>query len=448
MQSDFLFDVENLPPHWIAIKKGWQENCSRLSEALVSLTTNDLGLHSLIMGSTGSGKTVLIQQMLARNAISNTSTIILDARGDLVNAALEIFAGHVPPERVVIFDLAETIRPFGYNPIHTKEDATFPVLSVLDAIAKESPSGIGVQTAETLKNALLLCAFNDKSITCLEDLFYNTDFRQSLYPQSSHSVRVFWENYDKASLERQVTSLAMPCLNKISLLLAPKAVQRCLDSEPVDLGRHLNMPGSVLLCSCRIDQTSGAGKMFGSMLVSSICREVFARISIPESRRNPVHLIVDEFHNFSTHDFEKILAEGRKFRLFLTVATQVMAQLDTRIRSLILNGVGCKVILRTGREDGLVLSRDLTGDAKAIDFNSFAQGQAVLWRRGQELIEIEINEPIVADPGSLSPEAQAFRSAIFARQPFYVDKSVESSQAVAQQSQPRPNRRVSLENWL
>lgn len=157
--------------------------------------------------------------------------------------------------------------------------------------------------------------------------------------------------------------------------------------------------------------------MFGNLVLSSICREVFGRVNIDESARNPVRLYVDEFENLvgdSAQEFESILAEGRKYRLHLAAGHQTLAQLTPKLRSLILNNIGCKVVMRTGREDGAILSKDLTGDPKKINFSDLPVGEAMLWRRSQELVGVEINRPIVHGGGKRSAQAQKYIEQIHA----------------------------------
>ena len=187
----------------------------------------------------------------------------------------------------------------------------------------------------------------------------------------------------------------------------------------------------------------------GAMMLSAICREIFARIDRPETKRNPVHLYVDEFENFSMADFETILAEGRKFGLHLILANQVLAQLNTRMRSMILNNVGFKVVFRTGREDSSILSRDLTGDPKAYDLPTFPVGEALLWTKSQPLVHIEVNEPLIKDVGFADEETKAYIRAVKDQAPPFVGFSQKPTVITHEpKAQHKPAPRASLEDWL
>src|SRR5207253_7000538 len=142
-----------------------------------------------------------------------------------------------------------------------------------------------------------------------------------------------------------------------------QALRRMLGhSHLLDLGRHLDTPGSIFLVSLAVDELHAAGRMVGRLALANLCREIFARVGIPESMRNPVRVFIDEFEHFGLSEIETVLAEGPRFGLSLVVAHQTLAQLSPRMRSMVLANVGTNVIFRRGREAGATLSRDLAGD--------------------------------------------------------------------------------------
>ncbi|MBS1701417.1 MAG: type IV secretion system DNA-binding domain-containing protein [Armatimonadetes bacterium] len=399
--------LPEIPRHWVGIKKDWLDTCTSLGEALVSVPLDLLKTHAYAIGATGSGKTTAIHHFMSQDILERHSLVVLDMRGDLVNAALELCAGRVHPQKIKLFDLREKERPTGFNPLYGSGEPFIRALNVLDAIANESES-FGVQLAETLRHSLILLAESQEPLTNLERLLTDARYRDSLL-RGSQNVPQFWERYSELSPDKQAGYVA-PVVNKVSLLFATEGLRRMLGSEnPTDLGGHLNTPGTVTLISLAVDELHGAGRMMGSLFLSSICREIFGRVGIPERERVPVHLIVDEFENFSMKEFESIFAEGRRFGLSLFIANQTLAQLSTKMRSLILNNVGVKLYFRTGRDDAPTLSKDLTGDLKALDLSSLEVGEAMLWHRGIQPTLIEINAPLFANTGKASKAAIELR---------------------------------------
>lgn len=432
---------------WIGIRKGW-EQAGRLEESLVSLPTEDLKTHAMVIGATGSGKTNLLHHLIAQDLLRGHSIVVLDMRGDLASAALEFCAGNVEPSNIALFDLREREKPLGFNPIAGSGEPYFRALAVLEVIASESESW-GVQLSETLRNAILLLAETRKALPSLERLLHDASFRNALLARSGEQTIIdFWERYGELSKDKQA-ALAVPVLNKVSLLFATKALRGTLGHPtPLQLANHLDTKGSVTLVSLAVDELHGAGRMMGNLMLSAITREVFARVNTSEAQRNPIRLYVDEFENFSTTVFEQILAEGRRFGLSVVLAHQTLAQLTPKVRSMILNNVGVKVVFRTGREDGATLCKDLTSDPKAYDLTTLPVGEAVLWRRNKPIEHVEINAPLIKSVGAKSEAVRALLRELKDAIPEITKET--SIEKVAEDPQPqRKNRpQEGLEDWL
>ncbi len=408
-----------VPRHWIGVRKHWQRICRSLGEALVSLPPEALETHGLVIGATGSGKTNLIHHLCAQDILRGHSVVVLDARGDLSIAILELAArAKVDPSRLTFLNLREKDRPTGFNPLSGDGEAYYRALCVLDAVAAESDSW-GVQIAETLRNAVLLLAEAKGTLTELESLFYNPHSRRALMQRAySENVLAFWQRYNQLSPDRQ-GALAGPVLNKVSMLFATETLRKVLGHfEPLDLARCVNTPGSIILVSLAVDELHSAGWMLGSIFLSSLCREIFSRTELAESQRVPVRVYVDEFEHFGMREFESILAEGRRFKCSAILAHQTLAQLTPKMRSMILGNVGVKVVFRAARHDADILCKDLTGNIKSFDLAAFKIGEALVWRRGEEPVHVEVNAPLIRDVGRPSVAAQKLLHAIRMRTPL------------------------------
>lgn len=399
---------------WIGIERGWELLGKRPTDALVSISGSQLATHAHVIGATGSGKTNLIHHLIAQDIENGQAFVVLDLRGDLVNAAVELCESQIDPSKVKIIDLRERNRPFGFNPLSGAGEPYFRALASLAAIESQAGSW-GVQLEETLRNALMLLGRCGQPLTRLEQLLSDHSFRKACLAQAQqdYGLQMFWSEFEGLSKEKQ-RSLSMPVMNKISLLLATDTLRRILSHpDPIDLESHLNTPGSVLLVSLAVDQLHGAGRMMGNMILASICREIFARVDMPESRRNPVRIYVDEFENFNMDSFDSLLTEGRRFKCSLVLGHQTFAQLTPKMRSLVLNNVGVKVAFRTGRDDSHAISRDLFGDPSAYDFTGLAPGESILWRKGQETIELEVNQPLFKSAGARSRQGAAYLRQVY-----------------------------------
>ena len=356
------------PRHWVGIEKGWEGKGGNPLDHLVSLDAHRLATHCLVLGATGGGKTNLIHHVVAGAALAGRSLVVLDLRGDLVASCLEILAAAgTDPRLVEAIDLRERDRPTGWNPLGGEGESYFAALGVLDAIEAEHKE-LGVQLAETLRYALMLLAECAEPLTRLESLFYDGGFLRSCIERCvSENVAAFWERFDALSTDRR-QALAMPVVNKVSMLFATEGLRRTFGHpSPLDLRRHLDTPGSALLVSLACGRAA-RGRAHGGP--DAPRRRSGARCprasNVSEARRNRVLLVVDEFENFAGRDFESILAEGsaasgcQPSRL----APDALAAEPAARARILLGNVGVKVAFRLGRDDSATMSRDMTGDPK------------------------------------------------------------------------------------
>ena len=76
------------------------------------------------------------------------------------------------------------------------------------------------------------------------------------------------------------------------------------------------------------------------------------RVAVAPEERQPVHVYVDEFHEFATAGLARFLAAARKCNVGLTLAHQRLAALHPLMREAILGAVGHVVLFRQGADDG------------------------------------------------------------------------------------------------
>ncbi len=428
------------PRNTVGISGGWRDR-KLLRESWVTVSSNDLSRGLYAIGATGTGKTTFLMQILAHDIQRQHSTVLFDHRGDLANGLVELAAGRVHPENFALLDLRDKDRPLGLNPLIGSGEFYIRALGVLDAIEVES-STWGVQLEETLRNALLALATVGASLVDLDSLLHNARCRRVVIRGlTNERLRSYWERFDMLSPERQAL-LASPVLNKLSALLSVDTIRAVLGHpDPIDLTAHLSTRGSIFATSLAVDQMHSSGRTLGRMVLASISRELFARTELPESERNPVRLVLDEFEVFQDQMIEDILAQGRKYGYPCLLAHQTLAQISPRMRALIFGNVGMIAAFRVSRDDGAVLSKHMTGDAKAIDFTSLPTGHCVLWKVGHEPVMVECNAPLIKEFGRVSPAARAFRQRL---RDLIPQREVPAPTEEAGSTEPPP----SLEDWI
>ena len=87
---------------------------------------------------------------------------------------------------------------------------------------------------------------------------------------------------------------------------------------------------------------------------------MLARADIPERKRVPCHIYIDEYHNFVSDSLEETFAEGRKYKTYLTVATQVTGQgMSSEMQKNIFGNVNVKLIGKAGYESRQMMMKQM-----------------------------------------------------------------------------------------
>jgi hypothetical protein len=107
--------------------------------------------------------------------------------------------------------------------------------------------------------------------------------------------------------------------------------------------------------------------LLGGMIITRLYANAMQRASIPESERRDFYLYVDEFQNFATETFVKILSEARKYALNLIVTHQYIDQLLPEIQTAVFGNVGTIMNFVVGQQDANRLAKEFAPDLTAED---------------------------------------------------------------------------------
>ena len=98
--------------------------------------------------------------------------------------------------------------------------------------------------------------------------------------------------------------------------------------------------------------------LIGAMLITKFQLAAMNRVDRSEGERRDFYLYVDEFQNFATTSFIKILSEARKYKLNLTMANQYMAQIPIEVQKAILGNAGSIVSFTIGADDARIIMKE------------------------------------------------------------------------------------------
>ena len=338
------------------------------------------GLH--VIGPTGSGKSVLLTNLIIQDLRDGHAVIVLDPKGDLVADVLQ----RVPPQRwddVIVIDPLDTERPVGFNVLDTHGNPPELVVDNLVGImARVWAPSWGPRTADLLTHGLLSLVGRSGVTLCdLPRLFLDAAYRRSIIATVDDPVALqpFWGWFDSLSPAEQAHVLG-PILNKLRALLRPTL--RRLLGQPVglDLGEVFRAKRVVLvpLSAGTLGEESAA--MLGSLFFARLWQAGQARIQLSPERRHPVMVYIDEFQqliNLPT-PLGEVLAQARGHGLGLIVAHQHLHQLDSRLRSDVLANARSRVIFTPSRQDAVLLAPELAGAIPPDELQQLARYEVVI----------------------------------------------------------------------
>jgi type IV secretory pathway TraG/TraD family ATPase VirD4 len=193
------------------------------------------------------------------------------------------------------------------------------------------------------------------------ELLTNEHYRAKIVEKMSDQVlKNFWIN-EFAKMSPQMRSEAVsPILNKVGQFLSSQTIRNIVGSptSTVDLEDMMNQGKIVLvnLSQGKLGEDSSA--LLGAMIITKIQLAAMNRVYVAEGERRDFYLYVDEFQNFATTSFIKILSEARKYRLDLTLANQYIGQIDEDVQKAIFGNAGSIASFSVGATDARILAKE------------------------------------------------------------------------------------------
>ncbi len=323
--------------------------------------------HGLIVGPTGSGKSVLATHLAVADAAAGHGLIVVDPKdGGLIDA----IAGALPEDRlddVIVVDPTES-TVVGFDPLAstpaTRELVVDRVLGLMTSIWGRDL--VGPRSADIIRHVLLTIAASETlRLTEAPRLIADASFRRRVLKATTlgFEVRAWWEWVDGLSAGEWVAMTA-PVLNKLRAFVGRTPVANTLgqNAPALDFARVLRERQIVLVrlpVGLLGDETTG---LIGALLINQLWNAVAARAGISAERRRPVSVIIDEVGTvlrFPGSSIETMLTQARGYSVGVTLAAQHLSQLPTDVCTAALTNARTKVVFPCGRDDAGVFAREL-----------------------------------------------------------------------------------------
>ncbi len=324
---------------------------------------NDRRRHVYIIGKTGSGKSTLIANMAINDLRNKRGFAIIDPHGDLC----EVLLDYIPSFRindVVYVDPSKTDRSISLNPLEVTDEAQRELIvsGMLAIFKKIYGTSWGPRLEYILRNTLLSVSIMPQpTLLMVPEMLGNDRFRAKVVDRLEDPVlRSFWLNEFANYTDKLRAEAVSPIQNKVGQFLASTVMRNILrhPTSTIDL-RKIMDEGKILLLNLsqgKIGEDNAA--LLGAMFITKIQLAAMGRVNVPEEERRDFYLYVDEFQNFATTSFIKILSEARKYRLNLILANQYIAQIDEDVRAAIFGNAGTLLSFLVGATDALYLAKE------------------------------------------------------------------------------------------
>lgn len=401
--------------------------------------------HMALFGKSGVGKTTLMRNMILWDIWNGSGVTVIDPHGQLIEEILE----NIPRGRtndVIYFKPADLERVGSINILEKVPRAYQPLVvsSIVSTFKTIWASAWGPQSEYLLTN-FCFALVSQKANSSLLDLLRminDASFRERIFQNVDDSVlQMFYRTYEYEWDDEQRAKASAPLLNKISAFATNPLLRAVIGQHRSSFDFRKLMDGKkILLC----DLSKGAlgsdiASLLGSLITTKLYLAALSRQNTPEAARIPHYFYIDEVHNF-THgiDLSAILAEARKYRLSLTVATQTLAQLrkhNDEIVPAIFGNCGTLISFRVSGEDASLLAREFASDVIATQLENLPDYELYL----RTLLLPEGNNALIA--------SDAERHTAYP--PFYNNTDAQDRDRVRNVSFERFTRpRQTVDTWL
>ena len=327
------------------------------------IRTDDRRRHVYVIGKTGMGKTVLLENLMLSDIYAGHGCCYVDPHGDTAERLID----YIPSWRlndVVYFNPADMDYPVGFNILEAVDERhKHLVASGMMGVFQKIWENMWSSRMEYILNNTILALLDNPGQTLLgiNRLLSDADFRKRIVGNVKDPVvKQFWLVEFASYNEKYAQEAVAPIQNKIGQFLSATIIRNIVAQVKSTINvRELMDEQKILIINLskgRIGEDNS--RLLGGLLITKMQLAAMERVDIPETERRDFYLYVDEFQNFAVESFASILSEARKYRLCLTMAHQYIAQLTEEVRDAVFGNVGTIITFRVGSPDAAFMETE------------------------------------------------------------------------------------------
>lgn len=354
----------------------------------IRLSDPDRRRHIHVIGQTGVGKSVLLENLAFQDMMDGRGFAFVDPHGDSVEAILS----KVPKERVedvVYFNPSDMDNPIGLNMFEfdhpdQKDFLVQEAISMLYGLYDPGHTGIvGPRLEHIFRNCALLLMSDPAGGTFIDipKVLIDEQFMKSkLKYVTDQNVLDFWtKEFPASQRSSEAGEVISWVVSKFGPFISNDAMRNIIGQTKSGFNFADIMDNKKILL---VNLSKGKmgdlnSRLLGIIFVMKFQAAAMARANMPEEDRQDFTLYVDEFQNFATDSFETILSEARKYRLSLVLGNQFMTQLKEELREAIIGNVGTTITGRIGITDAEIMVKRYAPVFDAEDLTKLPNHESV-----------------------------------------------------------------------
>jgi hypothetical protein len=345
--------------------------------------------HTHIVAGSGHGKSQTLQYLISEDfdavAQGKRSVVVLDSQGDLIKNIVhlaEFAPGGRLHDRLVLIDPSDVEWPVSlnlfdvgverlqsYEPLE-RERLTNSILELYDFVLGTLLSAEMTQKQNVIFRYVtrLMLHVPDATIHTLRELM-EPDSHLKFAPHIEKlggTARRFFETEFK---DKEFAATKKQVLRRLWGILENQTFERMF-SHPrskLDLFAELNS-GKIILINTAKDLLKEQGsEIFGRFFIALIAQAAQERATLPDGKRIPTFVYIDEAADYFDRNIGTILAQARKYKVGMVLAHQFLGQLPPALLDAFAANTSIKLAGGVSNKDARALASMLRCDPEFIE---------------------------------------------------------------------------------
>jgi hypothetical protein len=342
--------------------------------------------HMHIVAASGHGKTQTLQHLVTADLTADDvpSLVIVDGKGDLLKKVerLSLFnpMNGKLADRLIIIDPTDTKHPPALNLF----DIDRQRLASYEEGAREQIENGTIELYDYIFGALLGAELTQKQSLIFR---YLARLMLSIPNATIHDLLgvlqdagAYWHHVEalpKASRaffelefnDKQFAGTKKQILRRLWGILEQPSFERMF-SQPknrIDMYDALNSGKIVLVNTAKDFLKAERASLFGRTFIALTLQAALERAPIPESKRRPAFLYIDEAHEYFDQNVDELLTQARSYKLGLILAHQQLDQLGEHgLKGSLATNTSIKLVGGINDKDARAIAPDMRTTADFI----------------------------------------------------------------------------------